>query len=119
MGEVTGALADLNLAHNAFYRQFPDRIPLTDEAKGLANLQGSGMVRDLREAASLDGGPPAHSRGAAPRTPIDTDSRRASPPTQNARKRSIRFRRPVFLPTAQAKRRRPNKRRRPKTATPP
>ena len=65
MGEVTGALADLNLAHNAFYRQFPDRIPLTDEAKRLANLQGSGMVRDLREAASLDGQLAADIQGLA------------------------------------------------------
>ena len=79
----TRTYTDAWFAENAFYRQFPDRIPLTDEAKELANLQGSGMVRDLREAASLDGGPPAHSRRADPRTLIDRDFRRASPPTQN------------------------------------
>lgn len=53
MGNVTGGMADIDLAHNPFYRTFTDTIPLTDEAKGLPDMQGSGAVRDLREASSL------------------------------------------------------------------
>ena len=50
----TGDASALNLAHNPFYRVFPDSIPLTAEAESLPNMQGSGMVRSLREGASLD-----------------------------------------------------------------
>ena len=50
----TGTASALNLAHNPFYRVFPDSIPLTAEAEALPNMQGSGMVRSLREGASLD-----------------------------------------------------------------
>ena len=39
----------------AGYREFTDALPLTDAARALPNLRGAGMVRDLREAASLDG----------------------------------------------------------------
>jgi hypothetical protein len=46
---------DVCFAGNGFYRKFTDIIPLTDEAGALPPLRGSGMVRDLREAASLDG----------------------------------------------------------------
>jgi len=49
----TGKIANLNLVDNPFYRQFPDTIPLTEQARNLPNMQGSGQVRDLREAASL------------------------------------------------------------------
>lgn len=44
---------NLGLATNGFYRSFPDTIPLTDAAKVLPEMRGSGFVRDLREAASL------------------------------------------------------------------
>lgn len=46
---------DAWFAENAFYREFTDTIPLTPAAQGVADMQGAGMVRDLREAASLDG----------------------------------------------------------------
>ena len=49
------AYSDVRLAGNCFYREFTQAIPLTDEARTLPNMRGSGMVRDLREAASLDG----------------------------------------------------------------
>ena len=45
--------ANLEFAENFFYRQFVDSIPLTEDARILPDMQGSGMVRDLREAASL------------------------------------------------------------------
>ncbi|WP_201485730.1 calcium-binding protein [Pseudomonas sp. OF001] len=51
-----GSLANLDLAANAFYRQFTDRIALDDTAKALPNMQGSGAVRDLREASMLNAG---------------------------------------------------------------
>ena len=50
----TGTAANLNLAANAFYREFGDKIALTAEAAKLPGLQGAGLVRDLQEAASLD-----------------------------------------------------------------
>lgn len=42
-----------SLADNPFYRSFGDTIALTDEAKVLPDMQGSGALRDLREASSL------------------------------------------------------------------
>ena len=44
--------ANLEFALNPFYRQFTDPIPLTEQASLLPQMQGSGRVRDLREAAS-------------------------------------------------------------------
>lgn len=52
-GEANGAAANLDLLINTFYRHFNDRIPLTDQAKALPDLRGSGRVRDLSEAISL------------------------------------------------------------------
>jgi hypothetical protein len=46
--------ANLDLASNPFYRQFTDRIALDSGAKGLPDMQGSGAVRDLREASMLN-----------------------------------------------------------------
>ena len=54
LGEVSG-MGDVNLASNPFYSDFTDPITLTDDARTLADMKGAGMVRDLREAASLDG----------------------------------------------------------------
>lgn len=51
---TTGKIANLDLMANGFYREFGTKIPLTDEAAKLPALRGAGMVRDLREAASLD-----------------------------------------------------------------
>ena len=44
---------NLNLADNPFYRTFADAIALTDTARGLPELRGSGVLRDLGEAMSL------------------------------------------------------------------
>jgi Ca2+-binding RTX toxin-like protein len=46
-------LADVNLASDPFYSEFTDTIPLTEQVQALPDMQGSGMVRSLREAASL------------------------------------------------------------------
>ena len=52
-GETNSAAGNLDLLVNTFYRQFTDHITLTDQAKALPNLRGSGRVRDLSEAISL------------------------------------------------------------------
>ncbi len=54
VGEFTGTTANLDLASNPFYREFADKIPLTADAAKLPGLHGSGAVRDLQEAASLN-----------------------------------------------------------------
>jgi hypothetical protein len=46
-------MADVNLAVDTFHSQFTDTIPLTAEAEVLPNMGGSGKVRDLQQAASL------------------------------------------------------------------
>ncbi len=51
---TTAQLADIDLAVDSFQSQFADHIPLTAEAAALPDIQGSGQVRSLREAASLD-----------------------------------------------------------------
>ena len=48
---------NLNLANNPFYRQFTDSIPLTDAARALPAMGGSGWLRDLGEAMSLGSAP--------------------------------------------------------------
>ena len=50
---TAGQLADVDLSEDTFQSSFTDTIPLTDEASGLPDMQGSGQVRSLREAASL------------------------------------------------------------------
>lgn len=45
--------ADVNLTVDTYTRTFADSIPLTAQAQTLPDMQGSGMVRDLREAASI------------------------------------------------------------------
>ncbi|MCL2658356.1 MAG: hypothetical protein FWD62_13290 [Betaproteobacteria bacterium] len=49
-----GAAANLNLAQNPFYREFTDPIELTEATQNLPEMHGSGAVRDLREAATLN-----------------------------------------------------------------
>ena len=51
VGAVTGNLADVNLALDTFHRQFPNVLDTTSVAN-LPDMQGSGAVRDLREAAT-------------------------------------------------------------------
>ncbi|RUR71954.1 hypothetical protein EJP67_33425, partial [Variovorax guangxiensis] len=43
----------IDLDSSNFHREFTDYIPLTDIAKTLPTMQGSGRVRDLAEAVSL------------------------------------------------------------------
>ena len=57
-GTVTGnqsLAANLDLASNPFYREYTDRIELDETVKALPDMQGSGAVRDLREAAMQNG----------------------------------------------------------------
>ena len=49
---TTGTAVNLNLAVNGFFRQFTNPVTLTDEAKKLPEVSGSGALRDLREAMS-------------------------------------------------------------------
>ena len=51
VGEVTGNLADINLASDTFHRSFTNVLDTTNVAT-LPDMQGSGKVRDLREAAT-------------------------------------------------------------------
>jgi Ca2+-binding RTX toxin-like protein len=55
-GVELSTAGNLNLADNPFYRTFTDSIPLTEAAKALPEMGGSGWVRDLREAMSQSGG---------------------------------------------------------------
>ena len=50
---TTAVMADVNLAADAFHRSFTDVIPTNALTATLPDMQGSGMVRDLRQAASL------------------------------------------------------------------
>jgi hypothetical protein len=43
----------VELQNTPFYRDFTDTIALSDQAKALPDMQGSGRARDLREAMSL------------------------------------------------------------------
>lgn len=56
MVEIAGELGDINLIEDTFHSQFSDSIPLTETAKTLPQMNGSGQVRNLREAASLSTG---------------------------------------------------------------
>jgi VCBS repeat-containing protein len=49
----TRTVQNVNFAANPFYRDFLDTIAITTTAQALPDMQGSGMVRDLREAMSL------------------------------------------------------------------
>ena len=50
---TTAVMADVNLASDTFHRSFTDIIPVTALTAALPDMQGSGRVRDLRQAASL------------------------------------------------------------------
>ena len=45
LGNVTGNLADVDLADNPFFREFTDTLPLTPELQALPDMRGSGTVR--------------------------------------------------------------------------
>jgi len=50
---TTQTITDVYFIQENFYREFTDTIPLTEAASVLPEMQGSGLVRDLREAASM------------------------------------------------------------------
>ncbi|MFZ6870506.1 putative Ig domain-containing protein [Undibacterium sp. Di27W] len=52
VGEA-GQVADVNLAEDTFHSKFTDHIALASGVDVLPDMQGSGQVRDLREAASM------------------------------------------------------------------
>ena len=49
-----GEIADIDLGFDGFYREFSDLPPILNEVRILPGLDGSGILRDLREAASID-----------------------------------------------------------------
>jgi Ca2+-binding RTX toxin-like protein len=52
LGDV-GHMADIDLAADTFNRIFEEPIPLTEAARNLPDMLGAGLVRNMREAASL------------------------------------------------------------------
>ena len=56
VAEVSGSLL---LASNNFYREFTDNPVVTTAAQALPQMQGSGKVRDLRQAMSFGGVTPS------------------------------------------------------------
>jgi hypothetical protein len=52
VGQV-GQMADIDLVEDSFHREFTDEVPLAEGVAALPEMGGSGLVRDLREAASL------------------------------------------------------------------
>lgn len=50
----TSQAANLDLASNPFFREFTNEIPLDSVTSALPTMQGSGAVRDLREASMLN-----------------------------------------------------------------
>ena len=50
---TTGKLADVDFRENTFFSNFITPVAITPAAQALPNMSGSGLVRDLREAASL------------------------------------------------------------------
>ncbi|SFJ49047.1 hypothetical protein SAMN05216429_10353 [Marinobacter persicus] len=53
LGEVTGNMADIDLADNPFYREFDDSIPLTEQAEALPNMQGTDNMCKLASTYAL------------------------------------------------------------------
>jgi len=50
---TTQAIKNVNFATNVFYSEFIDNPVVTEAAASLPQMQGSGLVRDMREAMSL------------------------------------------------------------------
>ena len=51
--QVNRTVGAIDLESNPFYREFTVAVPLTEQAKSLPQMQGSGRARDLAEAVSL------------------------------------------------------------------
>jgi len=52
----SGTGGNLDLASNPFYREYTDKLPISEAIAALPEMQGSGAVRDLHEAASQSAG---------------------------------------------------------------
>ncbi len=50
--EPVNLVAEYNLAINTFDTEFKDDIAISDTAKALPSMQGSGNVRELQQAAN-------------------------------------------------------------------
>jgi hypothetical protein len=50
--QVNRTVGAIDLESNPFYREFTTAVPLTEQAKALPQMQGSGRARDLAEAVS-------------------------------------------------------------------
>jgi hypothetical protein len=51
--QVNRTVGAIDLESNPFYREFTAPVPLTEQARSLPQMQGSGRARDLAEAVSL------------------------------------------------------------------
>ena len=49
---TTGSMGDVWFQVDTFTSEFTDSIPVSEEVRSLPNMQGSGLVRDLQEAAT-------------------------------------------------------------------
>ena len=56
-GQVSRTVGAIDLEFNSFFAQFPlgEPVAITAQAQALPQMNGAGMVRNMREAASLDG----------------------------------------------------------------
>lgn len=53
IGATSSSVANLDLLQNTFYREFTDKIEISQRATELPELLGSGRVRDLSEAMTM------------------------------------------------------------------
>jgi len=51
---TTSKAGNIDFVSNGFYREFKDELEVSDEIANLPGMQGSGLVRDLHEAATLN-----------------------------------------------------------------
>ncbi|WP_162574583.1 hypothetical protein [Variovorax sp. PBL-H6] len=51
--QVNRTVGAIDLESNPFYRGFTVAVPLTEQARSLPQMQGSGRARDLAEAVRL------------------------------------------------------------------
>ncbi|MFD1261283.1 type II secretion system protein [Entomomonas asaccharolytica] len=49
-----GSFVEINLFQDPYYREFTDKIAVSENAKKLPNIKASGYVRDLQEAVTLN-----------------------------------------------------------------
>ena len=49
---TTGTMGDADLVQDTFFREFTDDVPVSADVAALPDMQGSGKVRDLQQAAN-------------------------------------------------------------------